>query len=83
MDKNIYLVIIVTGDSHDYIYHSHFATTDRDLALEWIDRFNKIIEDNEERIIKYDIDLNDNTPFWHDYITYDKPMAMLEEIKIR
>lgn len=82
-----YLVYVRIGDTYDGFYLDHkFITLDKTKAEIWINRFNKIIEDNKLRFESYYESENDyhKMPlFWLDYILEEKPFAYIKEIEIR
>ena len=84
----IYLVQLCSGQYEDYTQNEVFATTDKERAEKWCDKFNKIIEDNEDRIDKYydDDDCDDydkEHPFWYDIMMYDCPTARFVKVELR
>lgn len=80
--KPLYLITITTSLWGDIWIIPHFATLDKEKAEKWVERFNRIVEDNRERLNNFDLNSSDNTPFWHDYILYENPWSSLKEIKL-
>lgn len=81
----IYLVKVGQGSCDDYHEHEIFATIDKELADEWVIKFNRILDENLERIkCYYDDDNWDKAPlFLHDDIAYDTPNALISKVKLR
>ena len=86
MNKEIiYLVAVCSGEYEDYTEHNIFATTDKDKAEKWRDKYNRIIDNNKDRINNYydDRDWVKPEPFWYDKINYDLPKARIREVELR
>ena len=84
--KEIYIVKIGTGSYDDYYEREEFACFDLEKAQKWVDRFNKIIDENRKRIQAFYSDpavYRSDQPFWHDFIKYEDPNAMLTRVDIR
>lgn len=81
----IYLVQMCSGQYEDYREHHIFATVDKERAERWCDKYNRIIENNKDRISHYYDDGNYDKPepFWYSHIIYDSPIAIVEEIEFR
>jgi len=82
---SIYLVQVCRGEHDDEHFFTIFATDDESYAKKWRDKFNRIIEENKDRIQKYYDDGNYEKPelFWQDMIEWDTPMAMIEKAEGR
>ena len=78
----VYVAIVAMGSPEDYIENSIFCSTDKKKVEDWVNRLNKIIDDNTERIKKYD-DYEKEKPYWYDYINWESPLAIMREIPIR
>ena len=78
----IYVAIVAMGKHEDYYENSIFCSTDKTKVEKWVNRLNKIIEDNTERIKKYN-DYTKEQPYWYDYINWEFPLALIREIPIR
>lgn len=83
MAETLYIVKIATGQCEDYYEAFQFATTSKGKAERWVERFNKIIDDNRERITDSELDSDYNSLFWHNYIVYEEPAALIEETELR
>lgn len=84
MEKEMHLVIVATGSYEDYMEITMFVTDDKEKALLWVKKYNKIIEDNTERMEKYVFKSNqEKYPFWYELINYEQPKSMVREIKYR
>lgn len=83
--NKIYVAIIGSGGWEDYSESEVFASFDKDKVEKWVGRFNKIVEDNRDRIIScYDDDNYDKPSlFWHDFIAYSKPIASAKSVKFK
>ena len=83
--KLVYLVSVCTGSYEDYTEHEIFVTNDKTLATKWKDRYNRIIDENKDRIKHYrdDCNCNKKLPFWHDEIYYNEPVAKILEVEFR
>jgi len=81
----IYLVIVCSGQYEDYRERPVFATKDKELAKKWRDRFNRIIDSNEDRMNHYydDGDYDKVEPFWYDEIRWRSPQAQVREVELR
>lgn len=81
----IYLVMVCNGQHEDYTERHIFATTDKDKAEKWRDKYNRIIDNNKDRINHYydDGDYNKPVPFWYEAINWDFPTAQVREIELR
>jgi hypothetical protein len=82
--KKLYIVIVAKGSYEDYYEESKFATLDKKKAELWVEKFNRIIDDNKERLQKaaYSDEEHINY-FWWDYVGWDTPMASFSEIEFR
>lgn len=81
--QKIYIAAIVTGDQYDNSTHNIFATEDKQRVEKWIERYNKIINDNKKRINDFDIESESPTPFMYDEIQYNDPIAIMREVELR
>jgi hypothetical protein len=82
----IYIVKISTGSHDDYYESDEFACFDKEKAQIWVDRFNKIIDNNRIRINKFHSDpamYESDQPFWHDFIKYEEPNAVWTKVDIK
>lgn len=81
----IYLVMVCSGEHDDYTERHIFATTNKDTAEKWRDKYNRIIDNNKDRIIHYydDQDCDKPEPFWYNEINWDLPTARVIEIERR
>jgi predicted secreted protein len=81
----IYVVQVCRGQYDDYWENEIFATADKARAEKWRDRYNRIIDDNKERIDNYydDQDWSKPEPFWYSEINWDVPRARVIEIEWR
>ena len=80
--KKIYVAMIATGRYDDYYETPVFASEDESKVNNWVERFNKIIKDNRERIVSYKDNL-DEQPFWFDCVMWESPRALMAGIPIR
>lgn len=85
MKKLIYVVYVAQGERDDYHKYNIFATLNKSKAEQWKDKYNRIIQNNKERIRKYYNDGNYDKPhlFWYNELAYDTPCANIREIPIR
>ncbi len=81
----IYLVQVCSGQYEDYREREMFATADKERAEKWRDKYNRIIDNNKDRIKHYydDQDWNKPEPFWYDEINCNLPTARVIEIEWR
>jgi len=83
----MYLVSIMTGDTSGYSRQIQFATHNLEVAQKWVDKYNKIITDNSERLksIEYDDDKDDGFyfPYLYFLVNYENPKAIIQIIKIK
>jgi len=81
-DKDVaYLVSIRSGDIYDFGIENIFITKDYEKAEKWIEKFNKIIRDNQDRIENYyktDEDYMKEQPLWYERIYSNDPVARME-----
>jgi len=77
----VYVAIVTTGSYEDYTENSIFCSTDKKKVKDWVKKLNKIIDNNIDRIKNYIID--DNLPYWYDYLKWEYPSAIMREIPIR
>jgi hypothetical protein len=81
MDK-VYLAIVATGSHDDYHESIKFASTDKEKVIKWCDRFNRIVNTNTERMMKFNIYESIHLPFWYDFLIYYCPKARIKETKL-
>ena len=82
--ENLYLVVVATGSYDDYFENIKFATEDEEKALLWVSKFNKIIEENKDRINNYCFTLEqEKEPFWYDFIQYYEPNALIRKTELK
>lgn len=81
----MYVAVIATGSYEDYQEDNVFCSTDKDKVEKWVNRFNKIVEDNEGRIRERVDKQADNEPwpFWYRFIFWDGACAVIHKIPIR
>ena len=78
----MYVAVVITG-TNEYVNENNiFCSLDKTTVETWVNRLNKIIKDNTERIKKY-YNYTKEPPYWYDYINYENPIAILREIPIR
>jgi hypothetical protein len=74
--KDIYIVYTGSGSYQDYYEFIKFVTFNKSKAEKWVARFNKIVDDNKDRIRKYyQGDMISREPFMGDLIYYNEPNA--------
>ena len=90
MEKIMYIVKVCMGECEDYTEYLKFVTENIEVAEKWVNRYNKIIKDNKERIQtisnkihKTDFEENIITPLWFYDILYENPEAQIEKIQVR
>lgn len=84
MKKEMHLVTIATGSYDDYHESSIFVTDDKEKALLWVEKYNKIIKDNTDRIVNYVFkEEQEKEPFWYWLIAYEKPIAIVRQVEHR
>jgi hypothetical protein len=76
--NKIYTATLTQGRYEDYYETIIFATFDKNKAEAWVDRFNRIIKENEERIFNSDEDY-----FWNNFIRWENPIAIVQEFEVR
>jgi len=74
----IYVAAIGLGIGEDYRVDNIFSS-DETTVRNWVNRFNKIVGDNKDRII----DSENCDVFWYDYVKWYEPMAFLEVVELR
>lgn len=81
--ENIYIVSIYHADEN--CRENKFATHDKNDAEKFCNKFNRIIQNNRERIESYYNDYNYNkpSPLWYDLIYMNRIIAIFEELKIK
>ena len=80
--KKIHIVIIRSGEYEDVIEKLIFATFNKNKAYRYIVRFNKIVNNNKDRLFNHNVDINYNLPFMFDWIVYEKPRAIIKTINL-
>jgi len=76
-----YLITIVSGIPHETNTTDVFVTQDKAKAQKWVDRYNRIIDENTERIVQAYND--DRQCYQLDFIYYERPFAHFTEIDFR
>jgi len=84
----IYVVHLGQGDISDYRFTAEFATHDKELAENWVNKYNRIVAENRDRICAYefvdgDVPYGYWEPYCYNLIKYNEPEAMYRTIKIR
>ena len=81
--EKIYIVLLYHID--EKYKENKFATLDKNNAVMFCNKFNRIIKNNRERIESYYNDNNYNkpSPLWYDMIYSNEIIAITEEIKLR
>lgn len=74
----MYLVKITQGLPHETFERLVFVTKNEETAKNFVTKFNKICEENKERI--YDNYSIQQLSFWSEWIVYDDPVASYIEI---
>ena len=90
-DQVIYLITLCTGRYDDYFEQVLWATSDKDKATKYINRFNLIVEKNTLRIMEkiekagkegvYSENYIES--FWESYLIYDYPKMKINETKLK
>ena len=81
MKKEMYLVMVATGSYDDYNESPIFITESKKKALLWVNRYNKIIKDNTDRINRFEF--KGEEPFWYWLIQYEQPTAIMKQVEHR
>jgi hypothetical protein len=81
----VYLVAVCSWQYEDYYEREVFVTADKDKAEKWKEKYNKIIDNNVDRITDYYKDEDYDKPpcFWHDELSWDAPSAKITEVELR
>lgn len=81
----MYVVKIGFGEGCDFVEGIEFITKDEEKAVDWVNRYNRIIQDNKQRMIDFENKAEDNDvfPLWYDLILYTEPIARVEEVDYR
>ena len=74
----IYAAIIISGGWDGFSENYVFVSFNKNKVENWCKRFNKIISDNTDRI-----ENKKTYCFWHDFIKYEHPEAVLKELELR
>ncbi len=84
MKNKIYIATIQNeGTDADYV-NIIFASTNKIIVKNWVSRFNKIITNNRERIMSYNMtDFTKLPPYWYYEIRFDNPIGIMDEIELR
>lgn len=82
---NVYLVLVVSGKHEDYAEYRVFVAVDKEYAERWCAKFNRIIEGYTDWVCHYydDKDWSKPRPFWYDYVSIEKPEALVIEVEWR
>ena len=84
MSEKIHLAIIAMGHYEDYKETIVFSSKDEVKVQLWVDRFNKIIADNKDRMAKFVFeDDYIHEPLWYWEILYESPSAKTKEVELR
>ena len=80
----MHLVMVATGSYDDYNEISMFVTDDKEKALLWVKKYNKIIKDNTDRIGNYAFkEGQEKEPFWYWLIQYEQLIAFIRQVEHR
>ena len=81
MEKLVYIAVIGSGEYEDYSETMVFCSFDKNIVQTWINRFNKIIEENEQRIkSNYEKDID---CFWSSCVVYEYPVAFIDTVVMK
>ena len=83
----MYVAVIATGSYDDYHESNEFCSLDKTLVQNWVNRYNRIVKDNERRshlYFEYD-KFNEEVkpPYLAFFLHYEDPKATVREIPIR
>tara|TARA_R110000803_G_scaffold210269_1_gene281642 strand:+ start:46 stop:312 length:267 start_codon:yes stop_codon:yes gene_type:complete len=82
--ENLYLVVVATGSYDDYFENIKFATEDEEKALLWVNKFNRILEENKDRLNNYCFTKDqEKEPFWYDFVHYQEPNALIRKTELK
>lgn len=76
---DMYIAFIGSGTYEGYYESMIFASNDKNKVDNWVDRFNRIIRDNYDRVSE----CSDNECFWYDLIIYERSMAFMRTVSVR
>ena len=80
----MHLVMVATGSYDDYNESPIFVTENKEKALLWVEKYNKLIKDNTDRINNYVFkEQQEKEPFWYWLIQYEQPTAMIRKVEYR
>lgn len=84
-----YRVYISTGEYGDYFEDSRFITLSEDYAIQWVNKYNRLIKDYES-FLNYKSDSVNNFSgernIWSSRLTelvVERPIANFEEVELR
>ena len=80
--KIIYIAALGAGTYEDYAERAIFCSFDKLKVKNWVNQFNRIIENNRDKIESYSV-LDGEEPFWYEYIKWEMPKAILRKAPIR
>lgn len=84
MNKEMHLVLLATGSYDDYTENVIFVTNNKEKALLWVEKHNRLIKENDDRLRDYVFkEGQQKDPFWYDYIVYYEPVAILRTVEYR
>lgn len=79
-----YLVYVGTWDFESFFTKEKFVTDNKEYAEYWVNKFNRIIDNNAERIMcNFDDEGTRKILLWEAFIVLDKPIAGYKEIEFR
>lgn len=81
-NKVVYMAILGTGTYDDYNEQIIFCSFNKLKVKNWVNRFNRIIENNSERILDYNV-LDGKEPLWYEYIKWEEPQALIRNAPIK
>ena len=84
--KEIYIACVTYGEYIDYYEIDIFASEDKEKVEKWINRYNKIIVENCDRLNEISMDYPDadlSDYFWHDIIMCHRPRAIIKTCELR
>lgn len=80
--KECYAVFIGFGQYEDYHADLRFVTFSKEQAQNWVNKYNKIVENNFERLDNFNID-ESLLPLYYQEIIQDEAHAFFEKTKVR
>lgn len=82
--ESLYLVVVATGSYDDYFEKIKFATEDEEKALLWVNKFNRILAENKDRLNNYCFTKNqEKEPFWYGFVHYQEPNALIRKTELK